>query len=299
MYFAIYQSLADDERRPGLYREYPPDFFDLIVVDECHRGSARDESNWREILDYFAPAYQLGMTATPLREDNRDTYATSATRSTLTACAGHRRRLPCPLPRSPRRHAFDAAGWRPTPASWTATAGEIPDDEYQPRTSSRMVSLQARTEAIARHLTDFLKKTDRFAKTIVFCVDQEHADEMRRGAEQSQRRPRASRSGLRLPCRRRRGRHRPGTPEPFQDLETTTPVILTTSQMLTTGVDAPTCQNVVLARVVGSMTEFKQIIGRGTRVRDDNGKLFFNILDYTGIGHADIRRPGLRRRAGR
>ena len=153
----------------------------------------------------------------------------------------------------------------------------------RPRTSSASSRLRARTEAIARHLTDFLKKTDRFAKTIVFCVDQEHAAEMRRGAGQPQRRPGAAASRLRVPRHRRRRRHRARPPvAASRTSRRKTPVILTTSQLLTTGVDAPTCKNVVLARVVGSMSEFKQIIGRGTRVRDDYGKLWFNILDYTG-----------------
>ena len=180
MYFAIYQAIAKDEHRPGLYKEYARDFFDLIIVDECHRGSARDESNWREILDYFEPAYQLGMTATPLREDNRDTYALLRQPDLhIQSAAGHRRRLPSALSRASRRHAWDAAGWRPSQGDLDRYGRAIPDDEYHTKDFERVVALRARTQAIARHLTDFLKKTDRFAKTIVFCVDQEHADEMR------------------------------------------------------------------------------------------------------------------------
>jgi type I restriction enzyme, R subunit len=142
--------------------------------------------------------------------------------------------------------------------------------------------LKARTHAVARHLTEFLRKTDRFAKTIVFCVDQEHADEMRRvlsnlNADLVRQHPD-------YVCRvtSDEGDVGRGHLSRFQDLETWTPTILTTSQMLTTGVDAPTCKNVVLLRVINAVTEFKQIIGRGTRVRDDYGKLWFNILDYTG-----------------
>ncbi|HET6882064.1 MAG TPA: type I restriction-modification enzyme R subunit C-terminal domain-containing protein [Pirellulales bacterium] len=144
----------------------------------------------------------------------------------------------------------------------------------------------ARTEAIARHLTDFLKKTDRFAKTIVFCVDQEHADQMRRALHNlnTDLVQQLKRSGDEYVARvtSDEGDIGRGFLSKFRDPEERAPVILTTSQLLTTGVDAPTCQNVVLVRVIGSMTEFKQIIGRGTRVRDDKGKLFFNILDYTG-----------------
>ena len=177
---------------------------------------------------------------------------------------------------------WDAAGWRPSKDELDRYGREIPDDEYQTKDFERVVALRARTEAIARHLTDFLKKTDRFAKTIVFCVDQEHAAEMRQAlfnlnADLVQQYPD-------YVCRvtADEGDIGRGHLSRFQDVETKTPVILTTSQLLTTGVDAPTCKNVVLARVVGSMTEFKQIIGRGTRVRDDYGKLWFNILDYTG-----------------
>ena len=144
-----------------------------------------------------------------------------------------------------------------------------------------MVSLKARTEAVARHLTDF-SKTDRFAKTIVFCVDQEHADEMRRALNNLN--ADLVREHPDYVCRvtSDEGDIGRGHLSHFQDLETRTPAILTTSQLLTTGVDAPTCKNIVLLRMINSMTEFKQIIGRGTRVRDDYGKLFFNILDYTG-----------------
>ena len=145
-----------------------------------------------------------------------------------------------------------------------------------------MVALRARTEAIARHLTDFLKKTDRFAKTIVFCVDQEHASEMRTALNNLNSDLVAQYPDYVCRVTADEGDIGRGHLSRFQDVETKTPTILTTSQLLTTGVDAPTCKNVVLARVVGSMSEFKQIIGRGTRVRDDYGKLWFNIIDYTG-----------------
>ncbi len=283
MYFAIYQALAKDERRPGLYKEYSRDFFDLVIVDECHRGSAKDESNWREILEYFQPAFQLGMTATPMREDNRDTYRYFGNPLyTYSLRQGIDDGFLAPY----RVHRvvthWDAAGWRPSKDDLDRYGREIPDEEYQTKDFERVVALRKRTEAIAKHLTDFLKSTDRFAKTMVFCVDQEHADEMRRSLNNLN-----SDLVQQFPdyvCRvtAAEGNIGRGHLGRFQDTETTTPVILTTSQLLTTGVDAPTCKNVVLARVVGSMTEFKQIIGRGTRVRDDYGKLFFNIVDYTG-----------------
>jgi type I restriction enzyme R subunit len=289
MYFAIYQAIAKDERRPGLYKQYPPDFFDLIVVDECHRGSSRDESNWREILEYFEPAYQLGMTATPLREDNRDTYIYFGNPLyTYSLKQGIADGFLAPYRVHRIVTSYDAAGWRPHKGQLDAHGREIPDTEYHTKDFEKTggVSLQARTQAIAKHITDFLKKTDRYSKTIVFCVDQEHADQMRRELNNlntdlvTQLKKQGEEYVARVTADE--GNIGKGFLSKFQDPEERTPVILTTSQLLTTGVDAPTCQNVVLVRVIGSMTEFKQIIGRGTRVRDDKGKLFFNILDYTG-----------------
>ncbi len=283
MYFAIYQALAKDERRPGLYKEYARDFFDLIVVDECHRGSAKDESNWRDILDYFEPAYQLGMTATPLREDNRDTYSYFGNPIyTYSLRQGIEDGFLAPYRVHRVLSTWDAAGWRPNKDELDRYGRAIPDDEYHTKDFERVIALRARTQAIARHLTGFLKKTDRFAKTIVFCVDQEHAAEMRQALTNLN--DDLTQQYADYVCRvtSEEGDIGRGHLGRFQELETTTPVILTTSQLLTTGVDAPTCKNIALARVVNSMTEFKQMIGRGTRVRDDYGKLYFNILDYTG-----------------
>ena len=283
MYFATYQAIASDERRPGLYRQYPRDFFDLVIVDECHRGSARDESNWRDILDYFEPAYQLGMTATPLREDNRDTYRYFGNPIyTYSLRQGIDDGFLAPY----RVHRIvttaDAAGWRPTKGELDRYGREIPDAEYGTKDFERAVALKVRTEAIARHLTEFLKKTDRFAKTIVFCVDQEHAEEMRKAINNCNTDLVKQYPDYTARVVSDEGKIGRGHLDKFMELETLTPTILTTSQMLTTGVDAQTCKNIVLVRVINSMTEFKQIIGRGTRVRDDYGKLYFNILDYTG-----------------
>jgi type I restriction enzyme R subunit len=283
LYFAIYQSLAADETRAGLYKEYAPDFFDLIIVDECHRGSARDASSWREILEYFAPAYQLGMTATPLREESRDSYEYFGNPIyQYSLKQGIEDGFLAPYRVHRIVTSWDAAGWRPDRGQLDRFARPIPDDEYHTKDFERVVSLRARTEAIARHLTEFMRKNGRFDKTIVFCVDQEHADEMRRvlnnlNSDLAQKYPD-------YVCRvtANEGDIGRGHLSKFQDVEGATPVILTTSQLLSTGVDAETVKNVVLARVVGSMVEFKQIIGRGTRVRSDYGKLFFNILDYTG-----------------
>ncbi|MEX2175876.1 MAG: DEAD/DEAH box helicase family protein [Pirellulaceae bacterium] len=283
MYFAIYQALAEDERRVGLFNEFPADFFDLIIVDECHRGSARDDSAWREILQHFAPAFQLGMTATPLRDETRDSYEYFGNPLfQYSLRQGIEDGFLAPYRVHRVVSTWDAAGWRPSRAELDRYGREIPDDEYQTKDFERAVALRARTEAIAKHLTEFLKKSDRFAKTIVFCVDQEHASEMRTALTNLNADLTAQYPDYVCRVTADEGDVGKGHWSRFRDVESHTPAILTTSQLLTTGVNAPTCKNIVLARVIGSMTEFKQIIGRGTRVRDEYGKLWFNIIDYTG-----------------
>ncbi len=283
MYFALYQAVARDEHRPGLYKEYARDFFDLIIVDECHRGSASDESNWREILEYFEPSYQIGMTATPLREDNKDTYKYFGNPIyTYSLKQGIDDGFLAPYKVYRVITDVDAAGWRPERGQTDRYGREIPDGEYGTKDFGRTLALRPRTEAVAQHLTDFLRKTDRLAKTIVFCEDQEGTEEMRKllgnlNADLVQQYPDyvvriVSDEGV-------VGR---GHLSRFQELETVTPVIVTTSRLLTTGVDIQMCKNIVLYKVVNSITDFKQIIGRGTRVRSDYGKLYFNIIDYTG-----------------
>jgi type I restriction enzyme R subunit len=283
MYFATYQAIAQDEHRPGLYREFPRDFFDLIIVDECHRGSARDESNWREILDYFAPAFQIGMTATPLRLDNKDTYAYFGNPLyTYSLKQGIEDGFLAPYRVHRVVSTVDAAGWRPTKGEVDRYGREVPDGQYSTKDFERLVSLKARTQAIARNLTDFLKKTDRFGKTIVFCVDQEHAEEMRKALNNCNADIAKEHPEYVVRVVSDEGQIGRGYLDRFMDVETLVPTLVTTSQMMTTGVDVPTCRNIVLTRVINSMTDFKQIIGRGTRVRDDYGKLYFNIVDYTG-----------------
>src|SRR5262249_17205864 len=283
MYFAIYQALAEDERRHGLFRSYAPDFFDLVIVDECHRGSASDDSSWRAILEYFEPAYQLGMTATPLRDETRDTYLYFGNPIyEYSLRQGIEDGFLAPYRVHRVITEWDAAGWRPSKDEQDRYGRPIPDDEYQTKDFERIIALRARTQAIARPLTALLKKTDRFGKTIVFCVDQEHASEMRMALSNLNRDLVVQHPDYVCRVTTDEGDIGRGHLGRFQDVDTRVPTILTTSQLLTTGVDAPTCKNVVLARVISSMTEFKQIIGRGTRVRDDYGKLWFNIIDYTG-----------------
>ncbi|MEX2578817.1 MAG: DEAD/DEAH box helicase family protein [Verrucomicrobiales bacterium] len=292
MYFAIYQAIAEDENRPGLFKEYDPDFFDLVIIDECHRGSAKGGGNWRKILDHFGPAVQIGMTATPLRKDNKATYRYFGNPIYQYSL---RQGLDDGFLAPYRVHRVvtsdDAAGWRPTSGERDKLGREIPDEEYHTADFERKLSLRPRSEAIAKHLTDFLKNTNEYDKTIVFCVDQEHADEMRQLLNNLN--PEMVKKHSDYVCRvtSDEGSIGKGHLSRFQELETETPVILTTSQLLSTGVDAPMVKNVVLIRMVGTMTEFKQIIGRGTRLREDYGKFYFNILDYTGTATAHFADP--------
>jgi len=283
VYFSTYQAIARDERRPGLYKAYPRDFFDLIVVDECHRGSARDESNWREILEYFEPAVQIGMTATPLRNDNIDTYRYFGNPIyTYSLKQGIEDGFLAPYRVHRIVTSVDATGWRPYKGQRDKYAREIPDGEYTTNEFEKIISLRVRTEAVARHLTNYLRGTDRFAKTIVFCVDQEHAYQMRMALNNLNADLVKEHPDYVERITAEEGSVGTGHLEKFMDIEAETPVIVTTAQLLTTGVDVPTCKNIVIFKVVNSITEFKQIIGRGTRVRDDYGKLYFDILDYTG-----------------
>ena len=281
MYFGIYQALST--AGTDVFRQYRPDFFDLIIIEECHRGSSRDESAWRAVLDYFGPAVQFGMTATPLREESRDSYEYFGNPVyTYSLRQGIEDGFLAPYRVHRVITTVDAAGWRPSKDELDRYGREVPDEEYQTKDFERVVALRARTRAMARHLTAFLKGTDRYAKTLVFCVDQEHAAEMRQELVNFN-----SDLVKQYPdyvCRVTADEGAIGLTHlaHFQDVDKPAPVILTTSQLLTTGVDAEMVKNVVLARVVGSRAEFKQIVGRGTRLKTDYGKEYFNIIDFTG-----------------
>lgn len=283
IYFSTYQSIAEDERRAGLYKEYSKDFFDLVIVDECHRGSARDDSAWREILEHFEPAYQLGMTATPQRDVNRDSYDYFGEPIyTYSLRQGIEDGFLAPYRVHRIVTSWDAAGWTPSAGEVDRDGKPIPYAQYGTKEFERVIAMRPRTELIAKNLTEYLQATDRFAKTIVFCVDQEHALEMQQALINLN--VDLVRAYPDYVCRvtAAEGDIGKGHLSRFQELETRTPVILTTSRLLTTGVDAPTCKNIVIARSIESMVEFKQIIGRGTRLREDYDKYFFTILDYTG-----------------
>lgn len=283
LYFALYQALADSGDSLGIFRDFPPDYFDLIVVDECHRGSARDESSWREILEHFSPAAQLGMTATPLRNDNVDTYryfGSPAYEYSLAEGIDDGFLAPYRVRRvvlSP-----DAFGWSPEPGELDRFGRDIPPGLYETRDFERVVSLLKRTELAANHLTNYLRRTDPMAKTIVFCVDSEHADQMRRALTNANTDLVRQYPDYVVRIVSDEGDVGYGHLGNFRDAERDTPVIATTSKLLSTGVDLPTVKNIVLFKPIGSMVEFKQIIGRGTRLYPDEDKLTFDIIDYTG-----------------
>ncbi len=291
IYFALYQSIGPRENNPGIYREYADDFFDLIIVDECHRGSAEDDSLWRSILEYFEPAVQLGMTATPLHEETRNTYQYFGDPVYFyTLKQGIEDGFLAPFRVRHVQTSADAQGWQPTPGQTDRHGERIPERQYNTEDFDKTLVLRPRTEAIAQDLTHYLK-ADPYAKTIVFCVDQEHADTMREilsnlNAEHVRRYPDyvsriTSDEGD-------YGRERLSK---FQDIEDDSVIIVTTSKLLTTGVDAPTVKNIVIVRGVGSIVEFKQIIGRGTRVCEEYDKFTFDIIDYTGTSFQHFNDP--------
>lgn len=292
IYFSTYQSLAEDNNRVGAFRKLPRDFFDLIVIDECHRGSATDDSNWRVILNYFNLSVQLGLTATPLREDNKDTYAYFGNPLyTYSLRQGIEDGFLAPYIVHRIVTEADATGWRPQAGQRDARGEIIPDGVYATPDFENSLSLLSRTKAVAKHLYDFMLKNGRFDKTIIFCVDQEHADQLRREISNLNADLVRQYPDYAVRIVSEEGDVGKGHLGKFMDIEEPFPVIVTTSRLLSTGVDVPTCKNIVLFRMVNSVTEFKQIIGRGTRVREDKQKLFFTILDYTGSATRNFADP--------
>ncbi len=292
VYFSTYQSLAEDDNRTGAFRRLPRDFFDLIVIDECHRGSSSDESNWRVILEYFGSAVQLGLTATPLREDNKDTYLYFGNPLyTYSLKQGIEDGFLAPYVVHRVVPEPDAVGFRPQMGQLDANGELIPDELFLTPDFENALSHLPRTKAVAKHLFDFMVKNGRFDKTIVFCVNQEHASQFRQ--ELSNLNDDLVKKYPDYVVRivsdeKEVGK---GYLSRFMDIDEEIPVVVTTSRLLSTGVDVQTCKNIVLFRLVNSMTEFKQIIGRGTRVREDKGKLFFTILDYTGSATRNFADP--------
>jgi type I restriction enzyme R subunit len=281
IYLALYQAITGPEERQKLFRELSPDFFDLIVIDECHRGSAAEDSAWREILEYFSSATQIGLTATPKETEYvSNIHYFGEPVYTYSLKEGIRDGFLAPYKVVKVHFDVDVEGYRPARGEIDAYGYEIEDRIYNPKDYDRILVIDERTKRVARRVTEFLKESgDRYQKTIIFCVDTEHAARMRQALinENQDLTLQSPRYVMRITGDDPEGQAQLGN---FIDPEARFPVIVTTSRLLSTGVDAQTCRLIVLDREVGSMTEFKQIVGRGTRVHEDTKKYYFTLIDF-------------------
>ena len=264
----------------NIYKQFSPDFFDLIIIDECHRGSAAENSAWRESLDYFSGATQIGLTATPkeTKEVSNIHYFGDPV-YTYSLKQGIDDGFLAPYKVVRIDIDKDLQGWRPAKGQTDKHGNLIEDRIYNQKDFDRTLVLEKRTELVARKITEFLQATDPYAKTIVFCEDIDHAERMRQAlVNLNPERIKENRKYV----MRITGDEQEGKAEldNFIDPESRYPVIATTSKLMTTGVDAQTCKLVVLDQRIQSMTEFKQIIGRGTRINEDYGKFWFTIMDF-------------------
>ncbi|MFD3003854.1 EcoAI/FtnUII family type I restriction enzme subunit R [Pontibacter toksunensis] len=279
IYFALYQGLTGTEEEKNIFKQFSPDFFDMVVVDECHRGSAKEESAWREVLTYFNAAVHVGLTATPkeTKETSNITYFGEPT-YTYSLKQGIDDGFLAPY-KVVRISLNVDEGYRPEKGKKDRYGHEIEDRIYNTRDFDRNLVIDDRTKAAARKISEYLKLTDRMAKTIVFCVDTEHAERMRQALvnENSDMLQQYPNYVVRIT-----GDDEIGKKElyNFTSVDEKEPVIATTSKLLTTGVDTKMVKVIALEAGIQSMTEFKQIIGRGTRLREDDGKVYFSIMDF-------------------
>lgn len=279
IYFALYQGLTGNEDWKNVYSEFSPDFFDLVVIDECHRGSAAEASAWRDVLEYFKSATQIGLTATPKETkdvSNMEYFGESVYTYSLRQGIDDGFLAPYKVVRISL--SVDE-GWRPTAGLVDKYGYEVADRIYNLKDYDRNLVIDERTGLVAKKITEYLKATDRFAKTIVFCTDIEHANRMRtalinENADLVSKHPNY--------VVKITGDDEVGKMEldNFTDVEEKLPVIATTSKMLTTGIDTKMVKLIVLESNIESITEFKQIIGRGTRIREAEGKVYFTIMDF-------------------
>ncbi len=279
IYMSLYQQLAGDDLSEP-FRAFKQDFFDLIVVDECHRGSAKEESRWRKILEYFSSATQIGLTATPkeTKEVSNITYFGEPI-YTYSLKQGINDGFLAPFKVVRVGIDKDLEGWRPKEGLKDLNGFVVEDREYNVKDYDRNLVIDERTETVAKRITKFLKDTDRFSKTIVFCVDIDHAERMRQALvnENSDLVAENPKYVMRITGDNPEGK---AQLDYFIDEDEKYPVIVTTSKLMTTGVDCKTCKVIVLDNNINSMTEFKQIIGRGTRLKPDYGKEYFTIIDF-------------------
>lgn len=279
LYLSLYQQLAGDENEEP-FRAFSPDFFDLIVIDECHRGSAKEDSRWRRILEYFSNATQIGLTATPKETKEvsnisyfgEPIYTYSLKQGIDDGFLAPYKVLRVGLNR-------DLEGWRPVAGQRDIYGYEIDDREYNLKDYDKNLIIDERTLAVAKRITRFLKENDRFAKTIVFCVDIDHAERMRQALvnENQDMVAQNPKYVMRITGDNAEGK---AQLDYFIAEDSPYPVVVTTSKLMTTGVDCKTCKLIVLDNNINSMTEFKQIIGRGTRLKPDYGKEYFTIMDF-------------------
>ena len=285
IYLSLYQQLSENETEDSLAllkESFNSDFFDLIIVDECHRGSARDDSNWRKILDYFDEAAKIGMTATP-KETNEVSNIDYFGEPIYTYSLKDGIEDGFLAPYKVVRYAIDTDvyGYRPTKGKTDKDGELVEDREYGVKDYDKNLVIDERTLLVAQKITDYLKSTDRLAKTIVFCVDIDHAERMRQALVNlnSDLCANNHRYVMRITGDNDEGKKQLDN---FIDNDSVYPTIVTTSKLMTTGVNCQTCKNIVLDNIFGEngMTEFKQIIGRGTRIAEDYGKMYFTVLDF-------------------
>ncbi|WP_244851806.1 EcoAI/FtnUII family type I restriction enzme subunit R [Caballeronia sp. SL2Y3] len=279
IYLSLYQAVTGTEDAQNIYRQFSPDFFDLVVIDECHRGSAAEDSAWRAILDYFNSATHLGLTATP-KETTEVSNITYFGEPVYTYSLRQGIEDGFLAPYKVIRVDLDKdLGWRPTTGLVDKLGQVVEDRIYNQSDMNRSLVLTRRDEAVAKRITEFLKATDRMSKTIVFCEDIDHAARMRQALINANADLASANSKYVMQIT---GDNPEGKLEldNFINPRRPYPVIATTSRLMTTGVDAKTCKLVVLDRTIKSMTEFKQIIGRGTRIDEEHDKLWFTILDF-------------------
>lgn len=283
VYLALYQGLTGADEEANAYKQFSPEFFDLIVVDECHRGSAREDSAWREVLTYFKKATHIGLTATPKETDevsNIEYFGEPVYTYSLKQGIDDGFLAPYRVVRVNLN--IDAEGWRPEQGKKDKDGLEVEDRVYNRKDFDRTLVIEERTQTVARKLTEFMKGYDRFAKTIVFCTDIDHAERMRTALSNLNSDLVAVNHKYVMQIT---GDNEEGKREldNFINPEERYPVIATTSELMTTGIDAQTCKIIVLDSEIKSMTKFKQIVGRGTRINEEFNKLYFTIIDFRNV----------------
>jgi len=285
VYLALYQAVTGTEEEQNIYKQFSPDFFDVVIVDECHRGSADEDAAWREVIQYFDTAVQIGLTATPKetrQSSNTDYFGDPL--YTYSLFRGIDDGFLAPFKIIEKIVDKDRTGYVPEEGKADKLTGElIPERLYNTLDFDRNLVIEERTQLVAKHVSDFLKSTDRKQKTIIFCRDIDHAERMKIAliAENLDLYTENPKYIMQITSGDSGDAGRAEL-ENFQSKEPKYPIIVTTSKMLTTGVNAPTVRLIVLDAMIESRTEFKQIIGRGTRIAEKFGKVFFTIMDFRG-----------------